>query len=97
MGQGVKTFLGRMLPDEGLFSIPTPTMAFISIAVPVVVVMVAMVVYLQQGLAAESDALYAQAELSARQAESQTDPLPRQKSLGDHDGLPGPGPGIPGQ
>jgi hypothetical protein len=80
MGQGVKTFLGRMLPGEGLFAIPTPTMAFISIAVPVVVVMVAMVVYLQQGLAAESDALYAQAELSARQAESQTDPAARRKA-----------------
>ena len=80
MGQGVKTFLGRMLPDEGLFSIPAPTMAFISIAVPVVVVMVAMVVYLRQGLAAESDALYAQAELSARQAESQTDPTARRKA-----------------
>ena len=80
MGQGVKTFLGRMLPGEGLFSIPAPTMAFISIAVPVVVVMVAMVVYLRQGLAAESDALYAQAELSARQAESQTDPTARRKA-----------------
>ncbi len=80
MGQRVKTFLGRMLPDEGLFSIPAPTMAFISIAVPVVVVMVALVVYFRQGLAAESDALYAQAELSARQAESQTEPTARRKA-----------------
>jgi hypothetical protein len=80
VGRGIKTLLGRMLPGEGVFSIPTSVMAFISIAVPVIVVAVAMMVYIQRGLAAEADALYAQADLTSRQAESQTDPLAKRKA-----------------
>lgn len=70
-----KTLLVRMLPGESLLTIPAPLMALIAVAVPVFVVAAATVVYFSQGLAAQSQVLYEQALQSAREAESQADPI----------------------
>ncbi|MBE9523617.1 MAG: hypothetical protein IMY76_00865 [Chloroflexi bacterium] len=45
----IAVFLRRMLPDEQFFSLPTSTMAFIAIAVPLVVATIAASVYFQRG------------------------------------------------
>ncbi|MEJ2711390.1 MAG: hypothetical protein P8074_27530 [Anaerolineales bacterium] len=70
---GVSTLLRRMLPDEAMFSIPTTTMAFIAVAVPLVVVAIATMVYFQRGRAAQYDAYYNQAVVAAQQAAAQDD------------------------
>jgi hypothetical protein len=70
---GVRTLLRRMLPDEAMFSIPTTTMAFIAVAVPLVVVAIATMVYFQRGRAAQYDAYYNQAVVAAQQAAAQDD------------------------
>lgn len=44
-----ETLLRRMLPDESMLTLPRSTMAFIAVAVPLVVVTVAAVVYFQRG------------------------------------------------
>jgi len=70
---GVRTLLRRMLPDEAMFTIPTTTMAFIAVAVPLVVVAIATMVYFQKGRAAQYEAYYNQAVLAAQQVASQED------------------------
>jgi hypothetical protein len=60
--------LGRMLPDEGLFSVPKNFMAVIAVLVPVIVVGVAAATYFQRGQAKLYDQYYLQAEYAAEQA-----------------------------
>lgn len=45
LGRGLGTFLGRMLPEDAELRLPRATMAFIAVAVPVVIVTIAGVVY----------------------------------------------------
>jgi hypothetical protein len=70
---GVRTLLRRMLPDEAMFSIPTTTMAFIAVAVPLVVVAVATMVYFQRGRAAQYETYFNQAVVAAQQVAGQED------------------------
>jgi hypothetical protein len=65
----------RILPDESLFSLPPATMAFIAIAVPMVVVTVAAVTYFQRGRAAQYEVYITQARQAAQTAVSRTDPV----------------------
>ena len=58
----------RMLPDESLFSIPSTAMAFIAVAVPLIVVTVAAVVYFRRGRGEMYAGHYLQAEYAAEQA-----------------------------
>jgi hypothetical protein len=78
---GLKSVLRRLLPDEALFSIPATTMAFIAVAVPVVVVAVASFVYVSKGVAIQSQELLAQALDSYQKATKQQDPLARRERL----------------
>ncbi len=78
---GLKSVLRRLLPDEAIFSIPTKTMAFIAVAVPVMVVAVASFVYVSKGVALQSQELLAQAEDSYQKASAQQDPLARRERL----------------
>lgn len=71
---GTGTLARRMLPDSSLFTIPPATMAFIAIAVPVVVVTVASLVYFQRGRAAQHQIYLAQAVHAAQQAGQIEDP-----------------------
>ena len=63
-----------MLPEESLAALPGPLMAFIAVAIPLVVVTVSMVVYFQRGRASQYDQFYSQAVQAAQQAQTQTDP-----------------------
>jgi hypothetical protein len=78
---GLKSLLRRLLPDEAIFSIPAKTMAFIAVAVPVMVVAVASFVYVSKGVAIQSQELLAQAQDSYQKASAQQDPLARRERL----------------
>ncbi len=78
---GLKSVLRRLLPDEAIFSIPTRTMAFIAVAVPVMVVAVASFVYVSKGVAIQSQELLAQAQDFYQKASAQQDPLARRERL----------------
>lgn len=78
---GLKSVLRRLLPDESLFSIPATTMAFIAVAVPVMVVAVASFVYVSKGVAIQSQELLTQALDSYQKAAAQQDPLARRERL----------------
>jgi hypothetical protein len=71
---GTGSLAGRMLPDSSLFTISPATMAFIAIAVPVVVVTIASLVYFQRGRAAQHQIYLAQALQAAQQAQQIEDP-----------------------
>jgi len=64
----------QMLPDEGIFALPPATMAFTAIAVPLVVVTIAAVVYFQRGRASQYAVYFDQAKEAALTAQSKTDP-----------------------
>ena len=71
--QTLRRWFRRMLPEESLAALPGPLMAFIAVAIPLVVVAVAMVVYFQRGRASQYDQFYSQAVQAAQQAQTQTD------------------------
>jgi hypothetical protein len=66
--------LQRLLPDESLLKIPTSVLAFIAVAIPILVVTVASTVYFQRGRGSQYEAYLVQAQNLAAQAEGQTDP-----------------------
>jgi hypothetical protein len=68
------TSLKSILPDSGIFTLPPATMAFTAIAVPLIIVAVAVVVYYQRGRDAQYDIHFSQAQETAQVAEVQTDP-----------------------
>ncbi|MCJ7661361.1 MAG: hypothetical protein MUO67_19600 [Anaerolineales bacterium] len=69
------TNLGKkVLPDESIFSIPPGTMAIIAIAVPILVVILASMVYFQRGRTAQYEIYFLQATEHAQYAETLTDP-----------------------
>lgn len=65
--------LGRMLPGEGLTTIPTSYMALAALVVPLVVVLVAMLVYTRVGRQQQYEQYYAQAAQAAELALGQPD------------------------
>lgn len=73
--QSLQLLIRRMLPDESLFNLPSSVMAFIALAVPIFVVAIAMLVYVNQS----RDTLYAEFMSQARSAYDQSvgleDPL----------------------
>jgi nitrogen fixation-related uncharacterized protein len=73
IANGLRAVLVFLLPDQGFFSMPASTMAFIAVAVPVVIATIAIVAYFQLGRASQYEELYAQAERMAVQAIGQTD------------------------
>lgn len=68
---------GRLLPGESMLTLPPALMAFIAIAVPLVVVAVSTFVYVQRGLAAQYAVIFDKASQAAAQAPLQTDPVMR--------------------
>lgn len=75
VARGARAFLVRMLPGESLMAIPPGIMAFVAVAVPLVVVAVASVVYFRSGRASQYQVIYQQAAQAAASAQTQTDPL----------------------
>jgi hypothetical protein len=80
LGRSIGKFLGRLFPDE-LFELSNLAMAFIAIAVPVIIVTAAGVVYYQLGRAEQGRALYIQAGEMSIQALDQADPIVRRNGL----------------
>lgn len=74
IGRVTGGLLRQTLPDEGLFTLPASTMAFVAIAIPLLVVTVATLVYFQRGRAAQYEIYFTQAMQAAAQAEAQTEP-----------------------
>jgi hypothetical protein len=70
----LRSFLLRMLPEEPLFNLPRRTMAIIAIAVPLAVVVLVSVVYLQFGRVQLYTNYLAQAQSAAAVAEAREDP-----------------------
>ena len=83
-GRGIKRALANILPDASIFTLPSSTMAFIAIAVPVLLVTIASVTYFRLGSAAQYQALYTKAEELAAKATSNPDPQARR---GDWEGV----------
>ncbi len=73
-GRGIGRLATRMLPDESLLSLPTSVMAFIAVAVPIVVVAVAATVYMQRGQDKMYQEQFLQARYAAEQALQLTEP-----------------------
>ncbi len=71
---GLRTLFKRMLPGDGLFTLPASVMITSAVAVPLVVVTIASVVYFQRGRAAEFQAYYSKAVQAASFAQAQSDP-----------------------
>jgi len=71
---GLARLLKAVLPDSSLFKLPPTTMAFFAIAVPLVVVTLASLVYLQRGQSIHYDYYFQQALESAEIAEDQSEP-----------------------
>jgi hypothetical protein len=57
-----------MLPDESLFTIPSSVMIFIALAVPLVIVAMASVVYFQRGRETLYQSYFSKAQIAANQA-----------------------------
>ena len=74
IGYSIRSLIQRVLPGTELFTIPPATMAFIAIAVPVIVVAVAGVVYFRRGQTRQYAAYVAKAEEVAEFAATRTDP-----------------------
>jgi len=69
--QGLRTIgvlVQRMLPDEGLLSVPKNIMAIIAISVPILVVAIAAATYFRRGQGQMYEGYYLQAEYAAEQA-----------------------------
>ena len=77
LGRQLKIFLERILPDETIFTIPTPVMATIALAVPLIIVVIATGVYTQLGRSVQYQTLYTQAVEQVELADAQTDPQAR--------------------
>lgn len=71
---GMRAFLQRILPDDALLSLPVSLMAFIAVAIPLVVVAISWTVYTQQGRASAYDDYLAQAGEIIARAGGETDP-----------------------
>jgi len=76
----MRTFLGRMLPGEGIFTLPSSVMAFSAVAVPLIVVTIASVVYIQRGRGGQYQVYYTQAVQAAGVAETQSSPAAQREA-----------------
>jgi hypothetical protein len=74
IASGAGNFARLILPDTSLFTIPSSTMIFVAVLVPLVVVAVGATVYFQRGRAAQYNVYFNQAQEAAADAGVQTDP-----------------------
>ena len=70
---GLGAIIGRALPDAERFYLPSGTMAFMAVFIPIVVVGIASGVYYKLGRAAQYENLLSQAQEMAESAENQQD------------------------
>ncbi len=72
---GLRSLLLRLLPDEPVFNLPRQTLAIIAIAVPLAVVILVSVVYLQFGRVQLYENYLAQAQSAAALAQARENPV----------------------
>ncbi|UYN90740.1 MAG: hypothetical protein KIT08_05760 [Anaerolineales bacterium] len=72
---GLRSFLLRLLPDEPVFNLPRQTLAIIAIAVPLAVVILVSVIYLQFGRVQLYENYLAQAQSAAALAQARENPV----------------------
>lgn len=75
IGKALFTLLGRLLPDESMFSISPRTLAFIAIAVPLLVGVIGGMVYIERGQASQYQQFYDRAIQTSADAFIKTDPI----------------------
>jgi hypothetical protein len=75
LGGLLRTFLVRMLPVDPFKAIPGSVMAFIAVAVPVIIVAIASTAYFELGRDAQYEIMYSKAQQMAARAAGQTDLL----------------------
>ena len=78
--EDLRTFFIRTLPMEGDLRLPTSTMASIAIAVPLVVVTISILFYLQVGLPKQQKAFFDRAQYYVQEAQNLTDAKERYAS-----------------
>jgi len=66
-------FMMKLVPNEDFFSIPSPIMVLIAIAVPIIIVTAASITYFHLGIDAQYESLYKKAEEMALKAIHQED------------------------
>ena len=81
ISKGLHELFGRMLPGSPFITLPSSAMAFIALAIPVVIVTVSSITYFRLGRSAQYEILYSQAERMASQAFEQTDLLTKRAEL----------------
>ncbi len=77
LSQTIRTWLARLLPDESILTLPSSVMLFFAVAIPLIVVAIATVVYFQRGRTGQFQGYYAQAQQAAGHARNQNDPQAR--------------------
>ena len=73
-GAAAGTLLRQMLPDAGILALPASTMAFVAVAVPLLVVVVSLFVYFERGNETQHQIYLSQAVQAAQQAQALEDP-----------------------
>ena len=74
IGYTLRSLLTRLLPGSELFTIPSSTMAFIAIAIPIILVTIAFFVYHQRGRNAQYVTYLQYAEAAKTNAQGKTTP-----------------------
>jgi hypothetical protein len=82
VGSGMQKYIPRLLPgsDAESFRISTPTLAFIAILIPLMVVAAAFTVYFKYGYSMQYETYFSQANDFRAQADNLTDPVEKRKS-----------------
>jgi hypothetical protein len=75
--------LNRILPGDAQTGLPPSMMAFFAVAIPIIVVTAASVIYFNSGRAGQYQSFYLQAQQAASQAESITDPEVQRAAWGN--------------
>lgn len=73
-GKALHTLLRRILPDATILDLPPSTLLFIAIAIPILISVIAAVVYLERGKGLQHQAYLEQAITAAEEGRASTDP-----------------------
>ncbi len=84
-GENIGAALGRisaaMLPSEDLFALPRSLMALMAVAVPLIIVTMAVIVYLRRGRMEQYQAHFARAQAEAAKAFALKEPVARHNAI----------------
>ncbi len=85
VGENIGSALGKisaaMLPSEDLFALPRSLMALMAVAVPLIIVTMAVIVYLRRGRLEQYQAHFARAQAEAAKAFALKEPIARHNAI----------------